>query len=97
MSLERNRKILEALRRQTEEDLKLPPEELREMLRKIHGPETRTLEGREAEQMYVILLLTDPYKSSNNQRTETHYYKLIDRVYSITYGLSDQPLIEEIL
>ena len=97
MSLDQNKKILESMRRQTEERLKWPPEKLHEWLSQIQGPQTRELEGSEYEQIYLILLLREPYRSSNNQRTITHYYEHAGHDYIVTYGLCDIPLIEEIL
>ena len=89
--------IIEAMRRQTEERLKWPPEKLREWIRQVHGPETRELEGKEADHMLLILELIGPYNETNNQRTLTRYYKHANKEYRVTYGLGDKPLVEEVL
>lgn len=94
---DRNQAILEAISKQTKEMLTWPPEKLQEWFRRVHGPVTRILEGKEAENIYLILLLTEPYESSNNQRTETHCYRHAGREYRITYGLGDTPLVQEVL
>lgn len=94
---ERNLLILENLRRQTEERMKWPPEKLREWIRQIHGPEMRELEGEEAEQMLIVLKLVGHTGDSNNQRTHTYFYKYNDKEYRVTYGLGDDPLVEEVL
>ena len=90
-------KIIEAMRRQTEERMKWPPEKLKEWIRQIHGPEVRELEGKEAEHMLLILTLVEPYTDSNNQRTHTYFYRHAGREYRVTYGLGDKPLVEEVL
>jgi len=89
--------IIEAMRRQTEERMKWSPEKLKEWIRQIHGPETRELEGKEAEQMLVILTLVGHYADSNNQRTHTYFYEHAGRRYRVTYGLYDKPLVEQVL
>lgn len=89
-------KIIEALRRQTEERMK-DPEKLREWIRKVHGPERRELEGEEAEQMLTVLKLIGHYTDTNNQRTHTYFYNHNGKEYRVTYGLGDDPLIEEVL
>ena len=90
-------KIIEAMRRQTEERMKWPPEKLKEWIRQIHGPEVRELEGKEAEQMLLILTLVETYTDSYNQRTHTYFYKHANKEYRVTYGLGDKPLVEEVL
>lgn len=93
---ERNLKIIEAMRRQTEERMK-DPVKLREWIRKVHGPELRELEGEEAEQMLTVLNLIGHYTDTNNQRTHTYFYNYNGKEYRVTYGLGDDPLIEEVL
>lgn len=95
--MDRNLKIIEALRRQTEERLKWPPEKLKAWIREIHGPEVRELEGKEAEQMLLILTLVGHTGDTNNQRTHTYFYQYAGKEYRVTYGLYDQPLVEEVL
>lgn len=93
---ERNQRLLEAMRRQTAERL-ADPVKLREWIRKVHGPEMRELEDKEAEQMLIVLKLVESYNSTNNQRTSTDFYRHSGKEYRVTYGLGDDPLIEEIL
>ena len=94
---DRNLQIIEALRRQTEERLTWPPEKLKARIRKVHGPELRELEGEEAEHMLVVLKLLGHYADTNNQRTHTYFYNHNDKEYRVTYGLGDDPLVEEVL
>lgn len=89
-------RILEAMRKQTEERL-ASPEKLREWIRQVHGPEMRELEGEEAEQMLTVLNLIGHYTDTNNQRTHTYFYNHNGKEYRVTYGLGDNPLVEEVL
>ncbi len=89
--------IIEAMRRQTEERMKWPPEKLKAWIRQIHGPEMRELVGEEAEQMLIVLNLIGHYTDTNNQRTHTYFYKHNGKEYRVTYGLGDDPLVEEVL
>jgi hypothetical protein len=93
---DRNLKIIEAMRKQTEERLK-DPVKLREYIRKVFGPELRELEGKEAEQMLLTLKLVGHYTDTNNQRTHTYFYNHNNKEYRVTYGLGDKPLVEEVL
>lgn len=93
---DRNLTILETMRRQTEERM-ASPEKLREWIRQVHGDEMRELVGEEAEQMLVVLKLIGHYADTNNQRTHTYFYKHNEKEYRITYGLGDDPLVEEVL
>ena len=87
--------ILEVMRRQTAERM-ASPEKLREWIRQVHGPEMRELEGEEAEQMLVVLKLIGHYADTNNQRTHTYFYNHNNKEYRVTYGLGDDPLVEEV-
>jgi hypothetical protein len=89
--------IIEALRKQTEERLTWPPEKLKDWLHRMHGPVSRELDGKEAEQTLVMLMLIGHYADTNNQRTHTYYYKHAEKEYRVTYGLYDHPLVEEVL
>lgn len=93
---ERNLKIIEAMRRQTI-DRMANPAKLREWIRQVHGPDRRELEGEEAEQMLIVLKLIGHYTDTNNQRTHTYFYNHNDKEYRVTYGLGDDPLVEEVL
>ena len=93
---ERNKKILEVMRKQTQEYLD-NPDKLKEWYRQLHGPNLKELVGKEAEQMLIVLTLVEPYKSTNNQRTSTDFYEHAGKEYRVTYGLGDDPLVEEVL
>lgn len=88
--------IIEAMRKQTEELLK-DPVKLRDYIRRVFGPEIRDLKGDEAEQMLVVLKLIGHYADTNNQRTHTYFYNHNGKEYRVTYGLGDDPLVEEVI
>jgi hypothetical protein len=73
------------------------PEKLKRFLRDIMGPRTRILEGSERANVELMCSLVEPTQSSNNQRTMTDVYMINQKEYHITYGLEDEPVIEEIL
>ncbi len=53
------------------------------------------LEGEEYDKIWNLVLLVDnPDSVSNNQRTITEVYTFGRRVYNVTYGLEDNPIIE---
>lgn len=76
--------------------LNMTPEEARAFLRRVMGPPKRRLEGDEYRHMMMILTLKDPICSSNNQRFWTDEYEHDGRRYEITYGIEDEPYLEEV-
>jgi hypothetical protein len=71
-------------------------EEARAFLRRIYGPPRRQIEGQEYIDLMLLMKMIDPISSSNNQRTMTDEYVLGGKRYHVTYGLSDEPELEEI-
>ena len=71
-------------------------EEARAFIRKVMGPPKRELEGKEYDHIWTLLQLIDPVHSSNNQRTWTDEYHLNGKKYDVTFGLGEQPIIEEL-
>jgi len=51
----------------------------------IIRPNERTLEGQEKADMWLILQFLDIYKTTNNQRFITEYYKYGDVDYHVTH------------
>ena len=70
-------------------------EEARAFIRTVLGPPKRELEGKEYDHIWTLLQLLTPVHSSNNQRTWTDEYHLNGKKYDVTYGLGDDPIIEE--
>lgn len=78
----------------------MSPAELKAFLRKITGPNRRTLLGQERADMLMILSLKEPASSSNNQHTWCDVYIHGDKEYHITSfpgSSSDEDILEEIL
>ena len=76
--------------------LNMTPEEARAFIRQIMGPPRRQLEGEEYKHMTMVLGFKDPISSSNNQRFWTDEYEHDGRIYEITYGVEDNPLLFEV-
>lgn len=74
----------------------MTPEEAQAFIRRVLGPPKRQLLGDEYKHMMMVLSLKDPICSSNNQRFWTDEYEHDGRRYDITYGVEDEPILEEI-
>lgn len=72
------------------------PEKARTFIRTIMGPARRTLEGQEYADVSLLLRMTEPFSSSNNQHTATDEYKLGGKLYHVTYfpGLHEPEIAE---
>lgn len=74
------------------------PEEARAFLRKVMGPPTRVIEGKEREDLLLILALKEPFKETNNQRSWTEYYMIGNKEFHVTYFPGEEdPYVDEIL
>lgn len=69
-------------------------EEARNFIRKVMGPPKRTLEGKERENIWLLMQMSTPINESNNQRFWYEEYLLGGKRYDVTYGLEDEPIIE---
>lgn len=78
------------------EELTKDPEKAKAFLRSVMGLPSRALEGAEYDRVWTMLQLIEPYKQSNNQRTWTDQYLIGSTRYDVTYGISDNPEIEEV-
>jgi len=76
---------------------KISAERLVELARKACGPASRTLDGQERDDVWLMLMLAEPVGVSNNQRSITEIYMLGDLEYHIHYSIEDTPIIEQIL
>lgn len=56
---------------------------------------SRELEGEEYEQVLLMLSLTEPVLSYNNQRFFTDQYLIGDIRYDVMYFDEDKPIIKE--
>ena len=72
-------------------------EEAEAFLRKVMGPNRRTLVGKEREQVWLLIQMMDPVRESNNQRTWTEEYIIGEKYYDVTYfSADDEPEIQEV-
>ena len=71
-------------------------EQARAFLKKVLGPERRTIEGIEKEHLLTVFRLIEPISSSNNQRSMTDIYQHAEKVYHVTYFEGDTE-VEEML
>lgn len=75
----------------------MTPEEARVFLRKVMGPPRRRLEGKERENIWLMILLrANPDSFSNNQHSITEVYNINQREYHVHYFSEDETIIEEI-
>jgi len=72
-------------------------EEARAFIRKVMGPPTKTLEGKEREQILLLLAMTEPFKATNNQHSFTEYYMIGDTEYHVTTFPGEDIIIDEML
>jgi hypothetical protein len=71
-------------------------EEARAFLRRVMGPPTRTLEGKEKEQILLLLAMIEPFKETNNQRSWTSYYMIGETEYHVT-SFDNDVIVDELL
>jgi hypothetical protein len=62
----------------------MTPDEARKFIRKVMGPPKRTLEGKEREDVLLLLTMMEPYSASNNQHSWTECYMIGDKDYRVT-------------
>lgn len=77
----------------------MTPEQARAWIRSVVGPPRRTLEGKEQEDMLLMLALIEPVGSSNNQHAWTDVYHVGQQVFHVTSfpADGDDVILEEIL
>lgn len=74
--------------------LNMTNEEAKAFIRKVMGPPKRMLEGKERENVWLLIQMSTPVRESNNQRFWNEEYLISGRRYDVTYGLEDNPVIE---
>ena len=72
-------------------------EQARTWLRKIMGPPKRTLEGKEKNDIILLLALMEPFEQSNNQHSWTDCYRIGETVYQVTNFPDDEVIVNEML
>jgi hypothetical protein len=76
---------------------KMTLEEAEKFIRKVTGPPKRTLEGKEREQVWLILHMTEPINTSNNQHSWCEEYYVGGKYYDVHYFPNEEPIIEELV
>ena len=74
---------------------RMTEEEKKQFWRDVVGPPRRQLEGEEYNHTLLQLTLSVPVRSSNSQRYFTDTYEMGGKLYDITYGLEEDPIIDE--
>lgn len=72
----------------------MTPEEAKAFIRKVMGPPKRLLEGKEREQIWLLIQMSTPVSESNNQRFWHEEYLIGGKRYDVTYGVEDNPIVE---
>jgi hypothetical protein len=75
----------------------MTPGQARDFIRKVMGPPKRTLEGDEHDQVWFLLQLTEPVRTSNNQHSWCEEYQIGEKKYDVHYFPNQDPYIEEYL
>lgn len=72
-------------------------DEARDFLSKVSGPPCKELVGKEYNDIWLLLQLITPYTATNCQRSLTEEYLLGGKIYHVTYGITDNPIIQELV
>lgn len=92
-----NDQYLQKIREYSEELCK-DPVRLKAFMRKVMGPPYKTLEGKDKENVLLMLALVEPYKETNNQQSWTAYYNVGGKEYHVTwFPQADEPIVDEML
>jgi hypothetical protein len=76
--------------------IKEEPGYAKQLLRRVMGPPRRELVGEEYDKIWTLLQLLEPSRQSNNQRTWTEEFRIGEKRYDVTYGVFDNPEIQEV-
>jgi L-rhamnose isomerase len=76
---------------------RMSPENAKAFLRRILGPSSRTLEGKEKNDVILMLALMEPFKQTNNQHSWTDYYMMGNKEYHVTNFSDDEVIVEQML
>ena len=74
----------------------MTPEQARAWLREVMGPNRRTLEGAEREQVLTMLALIGPTVTTNNQHSWSEDYVQGGQHWCVTYFPDNEVMVEEI-
>jgi hypothetical protein len=71
--------------------------EARAFIRRVMGPPRRTLEGKEKNDIILLVALMDPFKATNNQHSWTEYYMIGKTEYHVTTFPDAEVIVDEML
>jgi hypothetical protein len=77
--------------------LNMSPEQARAFIRSVMGPPYKTLEGKEREQVLLLIAMIEPYKATNNQHSWTEYYMIGETEYHVTTFSKDDVIVDKML
>lgn len=63
-------------------------------IRSIMGPPKRRLEGKEHEQIWMLLKMMEPIRETNNQHSWCAEYRIGETMYDVHYFPEEEPFIE---
>lgn len=72
-------------------------EQAQAFVRKVMGPPRKTLEGKEQEQILLLLAMLEPFKVTNNQHSFTEYYMIGTTEYHVTSFPDGDVIVDEML
>ena len=75
----------------------MTPAEAKAFLRRVMGPPTKKLEGKEKNDIILLLALMEPFKQTNNQHSWTDYYMIGETEYHVTNFPDDEVIVEEMI
>jgi hypothetical protein len=75
----------------------MSPEQARAFLRRVMGPPTKTLEGKEKNDIILLLAMAEPFKTTNNQHSWTEYYLIGETEYHVTSFPDDEVIVDQLL
>lgn len=75
----------------------MSPEQARAFIRRVMGPPSKKLEGKEKNDIILLLAMLEPFKETNNQHSWTEYYMIGETEYHVTSFPDDEVIVEEML
>lgn len=78
-------------------DLFKTKEEARAFIRKVMGPPKRTLEGKERDDILLLLTMIEPHSASNNQHSWTECYTIGNKDYHVTTFPGEEQIVDLML
>lgn len=73
------------------------PARLKVFLRQIMGRPHKTLEGKEKNDIILLLAMMEPFKATNNQHSFTEYYRIGDTEYHVTNFPDSEVIVDQML